>query len=605
MKPNRIIKIIASICFVLIAVALLIIRDSPATGYEVSIYEATPTLVWLSLFFSIACGIGIIVHQVYSQEEHSKLWILGLALILTSNTIILSLHILRGYALWTGSGDPATHLGWIQAVIRDYQVLSGNFYPITHIYLAQLSTILGVNPIVLFKWVPVLFALLAVVFTYLLARYLLPEKRQVLLATVAGTVLIHGWYLSLTPNHLSNLLFPFFIYVLLVSVYVRMWQWKLLFIIIVLLVAPLHPNPTFALLIVLLALWLGRLVPTNPFQKSHKDRVIVTGYLGLTITTIMLLVSWGITWISSFGVWDRMIRNIHILVTEGAVTYWNMLMSDVQYAQAYAFSIGEYFLKEYGGFLVFITLTLIAVPILLKKRSSDTRFSKITALFWPLAMFTVAFLLVYLQNTAFSPRLLVYIIILCPIFVGFTLAEFQDWVASRRSSLKKVVSIVIAALLLAVSVGGVLKVYPSPYIFASNRQTTQAEIQGGDWFFQNKGDTAEVSYWRTNLGRFSYFLLIPYKGGEFSLQRYVPNEEWKERPQHFGYGEHSMIGQSYGKDAYMVLGEQDRVLYTGVFPELAEVGVLPEDFIKLASDPSADKLYSNGGLDVWYIYQAD
>lgn len=603
MKASKAIKIVACICFILIAVALILIRNSPAIGYEASIYSATPTLVWVCLLFSIACGIGIIVHQIYSQEEHSHLWVIGLVLILLSNTVILSLHILRGYALWTGSGDPATHLGWIQDIIATgHYGEVGAFYPITHIYLAQLSQLGNLNPVIFFKWMPVLFALIGMVFMYFLAKSLLPDKRQVMLVTVAGTALIHGWYLSLTPNHLSNLLFPMAFYLLIKSFLPGTSQWKMLFLIIIFLMVPFHPVPAFALFLMLISLRLPRKALS---WLSRKQPKIAADGFRFNLTISLLLSVWSILWISSFGVWDRMIRNLYTLATEGAPTHFTGLIGNVAYVQAYGFSITEYFFKEYGGILAFIILALVAFPILRKRIAVEGSLKQVTALYGPLAIIALAFIAVYFQSSAFTPRLLIYISLISVVFAGFTLSEFMGWATYHSNWLKKMVSFTVIVLLFAVSVNGILKVYPSPYIFASNRQTTQAEIQGVDWFFQNKGGTAEVTYWRTNLGRLSCFLLVPNEGEKFSLQRYVPNEEWKERPQHFGYGEHSMIGQSYGEDAYMVLGEQDRVLYTDVFPELAEVGVLPEDFIKLADDPSADKLYSNGGLDVWYIYQVD
>ena len=55
-----VVKTIAIISFLLIIPALILIKNNPATGYELSIYASTPVLVWIFLVGSIIGGIGII-----------------------------------------------------------------------------------------------------------------------------------------------------------------------------------------------------------------------------------------------------------------------------------------------------------------------------------------------------------------------------------------------------------------------------------------------------------------------------------------------------------------------------------------------------------------
>ena len=90
--------------------ALFVARNSPAVAYETSIYTATPLIVWGVLILNALCGIGIVVHQVYTKRyKESKLWLLGLLLVLLSFITVLSLWIIRGYYLWS-DGDPLLHL---------------------------------------------------------------------------------------------------------------------------------------------------------------------------------------------------------------------------------------------------------------------------------------------------------------------------------------------------------------------------------------------------------------------------------------------------------------------------------------------------------------
>jgi len=46
----------------------------------------------------------------------------------------------------------------------------------------------------------------------------------------------------------------------------------------------------------------------------------------------------------------------------------------------------------------------------------------------------------------------------------------------------------------------------------------------------------------------------------------------------------------------------DKVLYEEVYPEVRAFRFAPSDFEKLEHDPSVAKLYSNGGLDIYFIH---
>jgi hypothetical protein len=54
----------------------------------------------------------------------------------------------------------------------------------------------------------------------------------------------------------------------------------------------------------------------------------------------------------------------------------------------------------------------------------------------------------------------------------------------------------------------------------------------------------------------------------------------------------------------MVLGNRDRLRYVEVYPGLAKYRYYPDDFERLEGDPTVNKLYSNGGLDVYLVYGA-
>ena len=164
----------------------------------------------------------------------------------------------------------------------------------------------------------------------------------------------------------------------------------------------------------------------------------------------------------------------------------------------------------------------------------------------------------------------------------------------------KVATCGMVVLLVGVSLGGILKVYVSPYVLLSSYHTTQTEIDGMDWFFHNKDTATPITGLTMSAGRFADLLLTPEEKGQHRIPRYIP--EQLRLPYHFGYDEYPQLGESYAQNTYLVLNKRDRLLYVEVFPEVQHLRYSPSKFEKLEQDPSVDKLYINGGLDVYYIH---
>ncbi len=599
MKTSNIIKVVASLCFILIAVALLVIRDSPASEYESSIYWSTPSLVWGCLIFSIICGIGIAVHQAYYKRE-DNLWVLGFILILLSNGVILSLHILRGYALWNAAGDSGSHLGIAQDIIASAHISKDNFYPVIHIYSVQFSQILSVNPIVPYKWMPVIFAELYMIFMYFVAKLVLSRKSQVILASVASTPLLYigyyGWPLIFNPNHLAFLTSPLVLYLSLRNFVSGTFQWRVLFIIIGLLIVPFHPVIAFALFAILLTIWLPVFHPPAKEAADHSFQI--------NIPVMVLLFVWGITWISSFWIWESTIRNIYTLVTEGGTFHAQQLVKEITMARIYGYSPLKQFFKLYTGIVLYIILALAAFPILRKEIAIKGEFTIIAGLYGPLGLIAIAIIVFYFLSLWFGPlRLLVYIPLICAIFVGFALHQFMNWATSYSSWWAKAVPILVTILLFSVSLNGITIVYPSPYLYEANLQNTETEIVGMTWFFCNKDAAVPISGWTVEPGRFAKFLLTSKERNQ--RNDIPPVGEMAKVPYHFGYDKQLSCLEFYDKSTYLVLIERDKRIYVDVFPEIAELRFLLSDFAKLENDTSVEKLYSNRGLDVYYVKALD
>ena len=612
MKASYTVKLATILCMVLLTIAVLVAWNSPATGYESSIYRATPSLVWGCLIFSIICGSAIIVHQVYRKDEYSKTWVAGFVIIIASNTVILLMHIIRGYAMWGASSDAGTHLGIIQDLTLTGSYSYGKlFEPLTHVLFTQLSQILDISPITLIKLMPVFFSVMYMVFMYFLAKSILRNRQQVLLAILAATALIFARSISMTPNILADLFFPMTLYLLFRSYRPGTWPWRAMFIIMLLLFPVFHEVPTVALVIFLIAI-----PATNLFIAKlalNKDKLIDGGFRFNMVSLLILF--------AGIGIWlgPKLVSTAGTISPEEYLftpeqlagplipsqlpedaSHLTVLSTSISYASYYGYSVAAQFFKLYGGTLAYILLALSAFPVLWGAVRNRMDYRNLLSLYGPMIIIALLIIALLFSAVHFSPmRFLFFLLIICSIFAGFMLHQIIEWASVyRRKWLARTAICAVAVLLIAVFVNSIFTVYPSPYTLAHSYQTTQSEIGGMDWFLHNKDTAIYSSGWNYHPRRYAAFLLTPE---ERAGRTDFSDEATYNLPFHLGYDKHSLMGQSYEDDTYVVLRELNRRTYVDVYPRMAELRLLPGDFAKMENDPSVNKLYDNSGMDVWYV----
>lgn len=600
----RLIKIMSTICFLLLTIALIIVKNAPATQYEASIYSSTPVSLWFFLVISIIAGFTIIVHQIYTREyENNNLWIIGMALIFLSYAMSLSLYIIRGYYMWNARGDIASHIGWIKQIAIDGHTPSNLIYPITHIYFNEFSQILGTDfgtdLFLLIKLIPLLFGLLYVPFMYIFAKSILSDNGQIILATAASSTFVHGWYLTTTPNHLSNLLLPLALFILIKAFTARKIEWEILLIIMIFLYPVFHPVPSLALIIILITLWL----PPKVFHLTNNEiNTDVSGLDRFNVTLLTILFVWAIAWISSFYVWESTIQKVYrSIIAEGGPSHISELADQVASAQGYGYNVYEQILKVMGSTIVYIILALICIPIIWKIIQSNKKIDLIFLLYGPLVALGTFILVLFAFDIIFGPlRMMIYISIITTIFVGFILHEIIN--KSRNTNQKYISKFacgLIIVFLVGVFLGGMMNLYPSPYILKTNPHSTQTELNGMNWLFNNRNLDIDITGMTIAPKRLAELLLTSEEVRAQNVPYYLEGE--LIAPYHFGYDNDSLLSNSYEKDMYLALTDRDKSIYIDIFPEIAELRWTSTDFDKLEYDLSVDKLYSNDGFDIWYI----
>jgi hypothetical protein len=112
------------------------------------------------------------------------------------------------------------------------------------------------------------------------------------------------------------------------------------------------------------------------------------------------------------------------------------------------------------------------------------------------------------------------------------------------------------------------------------------------------------------LNRLADYLLTPnqesaFISGEIKADLNTGLEQLRDNqgpmPWHFNYNVYTSLGDWYPQNSYLVITQQDRLLYEDVYPEMQTIRFTKEDFNRIEQDASVDKLYTNGGMDIYNI----
>jgi hypothetical protein len=601
-------KSILIFLFSLFTVALIMTWMKPATGFESSIYASTPLVLWIALLSGELVGISLIVLSLSRPDfGKSNLWKFGLLYIFLGYATILNLYIIRGYYAWCLSGDPASHLGWINDIILTGHLPSSLIYPGLHIFTAEISLITSLSPLSLHRSIPVFFALICVAFTYLFVRTLSPDP---VLPLIAGGIIscpfVFNFYTNLTPNSMADMFIPLALFLMFKYLQENKGGWGILFCIVLILYPVFHPLPAIFIGIVLLTLWMAPALREVwvGFREGNADypALIRKNINRNVVIPFLILLLWFIFWYSSFSLWGNTIADIyHTISAEGrGPTSLSGLTSQISYAQVYGYNVLEIFLKTWGGPVLVSVLSVLAFPLLWVTTRQLQKKENLFSLYGPWAIVCAMVPVLYLFNLNFGPlRLMSYVAILAAIFVS-ALASYL--ILNSRSIKDRgtswLISIIIIVLLFTLFLSGWSSIYPSPFTYSQSFQNSKAEFLGVKNFIEYRDVSVPVVATTLSFYRFVHLFLPPDQRERQNAPDYkeTPNPPW-----HYGYDQNPSIASSFDTETDLILQKRDIVLYVDYFPNMQKYRFYPEDFIRVKNDPGANLVYSNGEFDLLTI----
>jgi hypothetical protein len=608
---NRSLKALSALGFSLLTCAIvLILFCGPATGYEISIYETLPGWVWMCMFASVAIGFGIGVQQALSPDaERNTWWAVGLAIVLANNLVFLLLPVLRGYVLY-GREDAMTHVGYAVDIVTMGVLPASDVYPIQHILVAALSRVTGLSPMITTGCLTPLLSILYVGFIFCLARSVLRDPRSVRLATLSSTVLLFSptqYHASLVPAGVGVLLMPLAVYGFLKSILTPSVEYSVVAILVVGIMLPfVHPLIWVIVsgALVLLGLVRGclRRKQTIPpaLRKAH--------FVVLEISVVVFS-----TWFLRFYLAEHLIKLAYARFFGPGLDF-TMMDRVLQSADKVGYRWWDVVIlaaKIGSHDFVYVALCVIAVIGALGKirrgQASVVEHNILTLT--PVILCPSLFFIMHLFATVAEfgiLRFLTTISACAPVFVAYVLSGLCRPPSTHLEHIAvaatKLTRIFVALILLSCWFAGFVSAFGWLFIKQPNQQVTHMEAAGVKWLAEHKADTVSADLNRM-MSRFTDGLF----GTEWRTKRGIyrvagTTSPIGALPRHLGYSSRQQLGEWFDEDVYVPLSTYDRTFHAVFFPEFDQFEA--NDFEALHRDTSADRVFSDGEFEVWYIRSA-
>jgi hypothetical protein len=577
----------------------------PATKYELSLFNAFPGILWFFTIFATACGIIILIISSFSIKPRGNWWISGLLAVVLTNIFIISLPLYRGYPI-NDRADTLNHIGYVRDIALSGKLGDADFYPAMHFIQFTFEKVGRVSAGEAVILINIIFIALWTLAAGMLAYRLSRDVRVMYLAFAFSAPLsLHIYHTVALPSTLST----FFISMALSLHLQRFDNLKgqkisaaLAEIILGLLIVYFHPSSTLFFIALLITIELATRIYSHFHAKSqHKI------FTAVPMVTTMVVIFF--TWYISFSVitnnfaqvirWLAGERDRTSAIGEalGLLQMANISFVDVTKILFNSFSLPVIF----GGSTILLAGVLIVKAT--KKQIILTQHQWITIAL--LATTILLILVMFLISTSerYPIRLLRMLVILSIPISAWWLWEFwfkpeKNDLQQRKSENRAGVTFIILTIFTLVIIGQ-LNVYPHPRNGQPNTQVTYSEIAGMKWLLENRdNDAQQASILPEYVPRFEAFF-SGYTGRQTRPNWWIL-DVWT--PSHFyhpDWGCFAKIGP--GQTTYLAISQNGLISWMR-FPEAVRDRAhiyTGNDLSILSADISINKIYDNGGFQVW------
>lgn len=565
--------------FLALTVGVARAHGAPATGYEISIYRATPVGFWLGVGIALVAAVGVATAP-YGGAFDALALLLGGGAVLS----IVSLPVIRGYHFY-GLADGLTHLGWARAISIRAMSPVELIYPASHLIAGSVSALADVEMTRAMLLVIPLFVLLYVLFVTLTVWRLSGSRTGAVAGAFVSFALLPiynvGTSLMFVPFTFGMLFGAFFLYLLIR--YVDSPPARQL---------PINADDVLVLLAGVALLFLH--------SQAFLDLLIL---LGGVVAVQFLYRRAG----RSGRITSHRPLHGHFAVLSGLFLAWNVSHGSLRT------NLGQIYRSLAGSGAAGAVVQQRGASLAGVGAGLPELFAKLFLVNVVVMLFAVWVVLASLRGSRLTSRDLdawvVYLIVGGTMFAGFAVLHFFGAVSTyffRHMGIGMVlVSILggvgitlaarsipiggklgtpLASLAVLVALGlSIAILFPSPYIYNPSHHVTEAQLSGHETVFEHRADDVEFAAVRGGVERYS------------SAMPGVPGTAAESI-----YGEEIRAGLAtqFGVDRYLIVTDTDRyreiVAYRGL-------RVTREDFRSIRHQRSASRIGTNGELDVYYV----
>jgi hypothetical protein len=564
-KGHRLALILTTISFLLITSAIVSIYDAPMKGYELSVYESTPTIFWIAMILGLFNGIFLFV-RFFGKSK--KYWALGLLEIILCNALLISLYVYRG-TFYLERTDSLSYVGYAKELLSQGTLFPSDIYPMISVLMVFIGEITGQSMIIVSQFLPALFYSIFTVSMLCWAMSLSKDPKFISAMMLASMPLMFAWFIpTLMYQTLCVLMLPLFFFILRKG-RLRDARFKIMAGVLIVFFTLGHPLVAIGIFLFLIIIQL-----TESFVKS--DRRTISS--SLILFTFVVLFGW-IALQASLVHDLRSIAEQMFGLIGGSSTFGD--------AQGMASKVGiwstvQSILVCCIDDLLYILLALWVGIIVWRNKWRPNSFAVIFACFLGGSVFLAAIILMTFAHNLFRLINLNFVMILAIPLVGFLLCY--------KKRLGKVrVSQAITLLVLASMVITVFAMYQDPIDLFPNGSVTHSEIAGSNWFIDGRGINNSIYEVQTVPWRFADLIY----GASYNHQNPELRDNEMYLSEHFG----TYLASNNTGGSYLVLSTYDELAYTQVWQSVDRFNT--NDFIAVASSTTVDRIYDNSGFSLY------
>ncbi|MFC5973831.1 hypothetical protein ACFPYI_21115 [Halomarina salina] len=500
-------KLLLIVGFLGLALAIVRAHFAPATGYELSIYGATPVEVWIGVAIALLVAVAVTALRPRGWLVPTSL---GLAILATATVVFMP--TIRGYYAY-GRADELTHMGWARGIISGEMGAMDIFYPGGHTSVGLIHAVTGISIPHSMMLLVQLLALVFLVFLPLTVRTLVDDRAGTAIATFAACMFLPitniSTYLTFHPYTMTTLFFPVILFLLFEYLSRRsrglangVTATGLLLFVGAVGSILYHGQVALNILILFATIALAQ-----KFYQWLPGGSTFADARSLAVPTVLFgafYVVWASRYQIVYSMFDMVSTSVQKWVEGEAGAGGGSVASTGDSASKVGISIIELFMKLFFVKTVFVALAAILVLVALAGRLDDgpeDRNEAITYFAYGGLVLGPFFLAHFLGDVSkYFFRHVGFAMVIATILGVVMLHSFYRAIAGGKydGALRAVAAIaIVGGLLLSLIV-----VFPSPYIYLPSTGTTEAVHDGYNTSFAYNANDTRWNDIRSGPGRF-------------------------------------------------------------------------------------------------------